>query len=757
MAETRRWTFFRAGGFDQVKLETGADLANIDKLDQKLWVALACPTVGLEIDARTLALIDTDKDGRVRAPELIAAVKFATSNLLSPDDLLKGSPTLPLAAINDKTAEGATLLASARQILKNIGKPDADVITIEDVADPARIFAETAFNGDGVIVEASAPDDATRAAILEIIDTIGSRADRSGKPGIGADEIEVFFAEIEAHGQWYAKAEADAGRVFPLGPEKTAAASAAVEAIKAKVEDYFGRCRLAAFDPRAILALNRREEEYLELAASDMSLDAAEVAGFPLAQVAPQAPLPLGGGAVNPAHAAAMKAFADAAVAPLLGPRDRLTESEWAAVREKLAPYDAWLAEKQGVRVDKLGEPRVRELRSGPMKATLLDLVAKDKALEAEANSIDSVERLVRYHRDLYLLCTNFVNFQDFYDGDEPATFQCGTLYLDQRACRLCLRVEDLPKHALMAGLAGAYLAYLECTRKATGEKMNIVAAFTAGNSDNLMVGRNGLFYDRQGRDWDATITKLIENPISLRQAFWAPYKKFVRLIEEQVAKRAAAADADAHSKLTTAAVATANVDKTKPAEPKKIDVGSVAALGVAVGALGTFITAAVGYATGVIRLGLLTTVAALVGLMLLISLPSVVLAYIKLRKRNLGPLLDASGWAVNGDAKINVPFGATLTSVGRLPRGSRRDSSDRYADKGLPWKSLLFLAVLLYGAYRWYHGSFDRFLPYRAQSHTVLGKFAPPPETEPAGSATVTVTAPAGGAPASATATVKK
>ena len=71
MAHT--WKFFRAGGFDQVKLESGADLANLDQLDQKLWVALACPTRGLEFDNRTLDLIDTDKDGRVRAPEVIAA------------------------------------------------------------------------------------------------------------------------------------------------------------------------------------------------------------------------------------------------------------------------------------------------------------------------------------------------------------------------------------------------------------------------------------------------------------------------------------------------------------------------------------------------------------------------------------------------------------------------------------------------------------------------------------------------------------
>src|SRR5207253_4879546 len=92
----------------------------------------------------------------------------------------------------------------------------------------------------------------------------------------------------------------------------------------------------------------------------------------------------------------------------------------------------------------------------------------------------------------------------------------------------------------------------------ATGEKRQIVAAFTGGDSDNLMVGRNGLFYDRQGRDWDATITKIIDNPISIRAAFWSPYKKFVRFIEEQVAKRAAAGEADSHAKVQGAATAIA-------------------------------------------------------------------------------------------------------------------------------------------------------------------------------------------------------
>src|SRR6266566_3536522 len=177
MRTTHAWRFFRAGGFDQVRLDSGADLASLDQLDQKLWVALACPTTGLEFDSRTLALMDTDKDGRIRAPELIAAAEWVCGLLKEPQDLLKSAPSLPLTLINDASAEGRQLLASARQILVHLGKAEADAT------------------------------------------------------------------------------------ILPLGEGTTAAASS-VKAVKSKVEDYFTRCRLAAFDPRAIAALNRRSEEH---------------------------------------------------------------------------------------------------------------------------------------------------------------------------------------------------------------------------------------------------------------------------------------------------------------------------------------------------------------------------------------------------------------------------------------------------------------------------------------------------------------
>lgn len=686
---THRWRFFRAGGFDQVRLERGADLANLAQLNQKLWVALACPTRGIEFDPRTLDLIDTDKDGRIRVPEILAAVKWACSLLRDRDVLVKGSAALALASINHDTPEGQQWLASAKQILINLGKADAVEISLDDTTDTSRIFAATQFNGDGIVPAESADDDATKAVINDIIACLGAETDRSGRPGVSQAKVDQFFAEATAYSDWWKKAEGDAATVTPLG-ERTSDGRAAFLAVKAKVDDYFARCRLAAFDSRALAAVNRQESEYLALAARDLSITAAEVSGFPLARVEAGQPLSLKVG-LNPAWADAVATLNAIVIKPLLGDRAVLTEAEWANVSARIAAYDAWLGAKAGAAVEKLGLKRVREILASPAKDTISALVAKDKALEPEAGGIAAVDKLVRYHRDLFALLNNFVAFRDFYTRKAKAIFQAGTLYLDGRSCELCVQVADAGKHAALAGLAKTYLAYCDCTRPA-GEKMTIAAAFTGGDSDNLMVGRNGVFYDRKGRDWDATITKVIDNPISIRQAFWSPYKKFVRAIEEQIAKRAAAADAAADTRLAQSAQKLAEADKAKK-EEKKMDTGTVAALGVGLGAIATVLG---GFVGGFIKLAWWQMVLAVVGLMIAISLPSVIVAWLKLRQRNLGPILDANGWAVNARARINVPFGGALTDVAVLPPGSERALADPYADKKSPWPTLIVLALVL-------------------------------------------------------------
>jgi len=224
---------------------------------------------------------------------------------------------------------------------------------------------------------------------------------------------------------------------------------------------------------------------------------------------------------------------------------------------------------------------------------------------------------------------------------------------------------------------------------------MTIAAAFTGGDSDYLMVGRNGIFYDRKGRDWDATITKVVENPISIRQAFWSPYKKLVRLIEESVAKRAAAKEAESDKKIAGAAAAASTADQAKP-DAKKIDVGTVAALGVAVGAIGTAFAAFAGYMVGVLKLPFWQVCLVIVALLLIVSGPAMIIAWLKLRQRNLGPILDANGWAVNGRVKMNVPFGGSLTAVSSLPPGAKSVADDPFAERPATWPKLVLFVVIV-------------------------------------------------------------
>lgn len=687
-----RWKFFRTGGLEQVLLESTADLLALNELDQKLWVALSCPIAGLELDEKTLALIDTDGDGRIHVREVIAAVHWAAAHLKQPADLLAPQGALPIAAINDQTPQGRTILASARRILENVGKGQADAISVEDTTDLAKIITARAPNGDGVITLRAATDPETQALIKDILATMGSAPDRGGGAGINAEKAAAFFTEVETYLKWI---DATAEKDLPELGSATGAACVALKAVHAKVDDYFGRCRLAAFDPRAVAALNRQESEYLAIAARNLTITAEEIAGFPLARIAPDAPLPLLAG-VNPAWAQSMATLHKDLVTPLLGAgKTLLTEEDWRILTARLAPYETWLGSKAATPVEKLGAARAREIMQGPARARLAELLALDQSLAPEYNAISDVARLSRYYRDLRTLLHNFVNFADFYSRDRIGVFQAGLLYLDSRSCELCLRVFDVNAHATLAVMSKTYLVYLDCQR-AGGETMKIAACFTQGDSDYLFVGRHGLFYDRKGRDWDATITKIIDNPISIRQAFWSPYKKFLRMIEEQVAKRAAASEAATTSRLqeTATAVVTTNVPAAAiPAPPKKFDVGTIAALGVGLGAIAT----AFGIIFGkFVELPFWQIPFVIAGIMLAISLPSMVIAWLKIRQRNLGPLLEANGWAVNGRVKINVPFGNALTALAQLPPGSHRMLKDPYMDEAAHRRRTLLTLVVI-------------------------------------------------------------
>ncbi|MCB9520526.1 MAG: hypothetical protein H6698_09155 [Myxococcales bacterium] len=700
MSTSHTWRVFRAGGFDQVSVSRSADLAALASLDQKLWVALACPVQGLEIDAATLAMIDTDGDGRIRANEVAAAAKWLTEVLVDAGSIAGGGDTVALSAIRTDTPAGKALHESAKQILANLGKADAREIALADASDTAKIFAGNPFNGDGIVTADAAGDDAVaRKVIEEVIAALGGVADRGGADGVDQAKLDAFFAAAKAWSDWWGGAEGNT-TILPLG-EATAAAAAAVEAVEAKVEDYFTRCGLVAFDSRAGGALNRADSDWAALAAEQLAAANEQIAAFPLAHIAAGVALPLDAG-VNPAWAARLAALRADAVTPLLGACTALTEADWRALLAKLAPYRAWASTKAGAEVESLGLGRVRELLAGDGQARVAVLLARDLELEPQAKAIESVEKLVRLQRDFAALLENFVNFRRLYDKSARAAFQTGRLFLDNRTCDLVMRVDDAGKHAAMAGLSRCYLAYLDCTRRGGTDKRSIVAAFTDGDVDFLMVGRNGVFYDNDGGDWDATITRIVENPLSIRQAFFAPYKKVAALVEQQIERFAASRESASEANLSAGVTATADAAAAPPAPaaapaPRAFDVakfaGIFAAVGLAVGALGSAVAM---LGSGFLALKWWQMPIAIAGILLIISGPSMLLAALKLRQRNIAPLLEANGWAINARARINIPFGRSLTALATLPEGTERTLDDPYADEKSAWPKLIVLALLL-------------------------------------------------------------
>lgn len=727
------WRFFRSGGVDQVRIDRASDIANLKHLDQKLWVALSCPVKGLEFDEATLALIDSDKDGRVRAPELLNAIDWALARLKDPDQLLAQSALLPLDAIADATEEGKALRACAKRILSGLGRPDAKAISIAEAENAEKAIATLKLNGDGVLPPASIDDPAARKIAEEAIATCGGVMDRSGAMGVSSATLDTFYSAAAAFTKWREEGDANAKVLLPAG-EGTAAAHAAWSALRSKIDDFFARGRLAAYDERALAALAKRQDDHFAQAAADMTISLDELKELPIAPVAAGAALPLATG-VNPAYSAAIAALAESAVAPLLGAKERITEAEWADLGARLAPYESWLAKKAGLQVEVLGIARVREILAGTERKAIDQLLGEDQKIASEMSNVAALVKLARIARDLLRLLNNFVSFTDFYSR-RNAIFQAGTLYLDTRSCALCVKVDSADKHAALAMLAKTYIAYCECTRPASGQKMTIAAAFTAGDSDHLMVGRNGVFYDKQGNDWDATIVKILDQPISLGQAFWGPYKRVLRFIEEQVNKKAIAADAAAAEKLQTGVAATADAAKVGAPKPK-IDIGIVAALGVAVGAiLGAFST----LVNAFFGLGPFMPVG-VIAVILGISGPSLFITWIKLRQRNLGPILDATGWAINGRAMVNIPLGRAFTDTAKLPPGAERSLTDPYAEAQTPWVRYTIQILLIIGlglaiVYReqvkeWWGHLHQKLETVNKQNETVPA--APPADAPPA------------------------
>lgn len=539
------FSFTSVGGATRVHIKSGEDIAHLSELDEKMWTVLSCPTTGLEIDAESLGLMDTDGDGQLHVGEVVRTAEWLKASLASLDCLFEQGDVLKVADIKDE---------AIRAIAEKVAG-DKDVVCLADVA--AAVDAVAITEQVATLTEAKAPYEA-----------------------------DVMAAYNEK---------------------------------KAEYAAYF------------------QTEKLAKLGLAVLAEDAA---------------------------------------------KPGIDEKAFLEMGAKIAEYEGVLAANAA--------------------ATDAAAAANADALAAAKDEFTPLRKLLLVKRDFVKLLRNYLTLEDFYsrDAERLAIFQAGTLVIDQRACHLCLRVADMGKQDAQAAAAGMFLVYCDCVNKKSGKTMKIVAAMTVGEIANLKVGKNAIFYDRQGLDYDATIAKIIDNPISIGQAFWSPYRKFGNWVTDLINKSAAEKDAKAFEDMkTNATTATENVGKEGEEKKAAFDIakfaGIFAAIGMAVGFIGSFF---VSLGSGLSNIwdggaGWWKMIVLVAGILLCISGPSMILAWMKLRKRNLAPLLNANGWAVNADCLINVLFGNTLTESVKFPMVKMQDP---FAKKGLSCGAKWAIAIVV-------------------------------------------------------------
>ncbi len=667
------WHFLRSAGFDQVCIEQGADLTHLAELDAKLWTTLACPVKGLRFDATTLSCLDSDQDGRIRVPEVVAAVQFVLEALRTPD-LVFGVKSLNLDDFNKETDIGVRLQQSAKELRQMLQLPDAEPLALEHVLDRGRLFPVQHPNGDGIIPLQFTEDSQLQTVLSCIMQEEGQVADRSGEPGVSVELLDRYFLRVQTTLDWLQSEPQQEGLDFAL-------IWPIFQAIAPKIDDYFARCQLIVFDESARECLGSVRNRFMAINEQLISVDAPEVRGLPLAPLREELILTLDS-TINPAWQEALSALFAVLVQPLLNQTTTLSLIEWKQLCLLMRQYDRWLQAEPTDRV--LPERAVLQqwLQQG-IQERLQALIASDLIVKEEADAIMAVDKLLHYQRYLVDFLNNFVTFRYFYSLRQPAVFQAGRLFIDQRSCDLCVEVADLNQHLAMAGLSRTYLVYCLLHRAGETDKY-LVAAVTAGDAGHIMVGRHAVFFDYEGRDWDATVLRLIENPISVREAFWTPYRKLGQMLGEQVQKLAKAREQNFEKSAVSEIDRSLKPSAAVSAQASSMDIGRFAgifaAIGLAVGAIGTALASVV---TGLLSLHWWQIPLVPPGLMLIISGPSMVIAWFKLHARNLGPILEGNGWAINTHARINIAFGTTLTQLATLPAMSQRSLRDPYAAPG--------------------------------------------------------------------------
>jgi hypothetical protein len=130
-----------------------------------------------------------------------------------------------------------------------------------------------------------------------------------------------------------------------------------------------------------------------------------------------------------------------------------------------------------------------------------------------------------------------------------------GKLVMDGRHFTLVVKVKNPAEHKRIIKSSNICVIYLEITRTAEDKKIvkeQLAAAVTDGTMRSLFIGKHGVFFDSDGVIYDAVIRDMVEQPVSIGEAFKAPFFQFADFLSKQTEKIFNTRNAEMQKNLST-------------------------------------------------------------------------------------------------------------------------------------------------------------------------------------------------------------
>ena len=698
--------FENYGGIFQLRLETAEDLASLGNLKESRWAATSAPVDGFRCDRGVLQCLDPNETGRIRTQDLKDAQAFLFHFLSNRESAAQKRDVLRLDDFDTNHSEGRKLREVCEWMLEQLGREGSKEISLEKIRAFRAGYARLFPNGDGIVPLVDIEVEDTRTFCADVVKYAGEVEDAGGKIGYGKEQLEGFLDRARAMRDWMVEGK-QAGWTWG---DATHEATGIVFALEAKLEQFFWQCDLLRVEPRAASRFELSEDELEGFDLENALALEERVSVAPLSRPNAAGEMDLSGG-LNPHYEERIWALRDKVLKRALGTDvEKLTREDWEKVKALFTPHKAWHDAKPKDEIEALGEEKLSAYIDGELPKEAEALIERDLAVKEELEQIATVEKLCLLQRWLMELANNFVNFSQLYDPNRRSLFEEGTLVIDGRELSFSMKVTNRSEHRKIAEMSHMFLIYAEITSKGVAsahhEKFELVVAVTAGERGGIAVGKRGVFFDIEEREWDARILEVVENPISLWEAVKAPFQRIGGLAAQKVegiaAKQTESIETTTEAGLEKIGATPAGEEKPVAAPRQQTSVRDLL-LG------GGFAFAAVGSSLAFIvktlsEVNPLHVAAAVLGLGSIVLLSSGLLGYLKLRSRDMSALLEAAGWAVNFRMKLTRRLGRLFTHRRELPKDAvkrRRDLLDGFLAEidivQIRWRRIL-AALLVVG-----------------------------------------------------------